>query len=329
MHSLPILKFIIGCVTHFVGVFILLLAFFFDLTERNLSTHFQSGGVITSLVTVCITIHFKMCASITKNWTEPENDAALQTFVELFERKNQHNIYSDSIDHKNLQQLAGHVTNGSKEEDFAYLQKAGTAKRLAWVIGDDGLTLFLTQSNLQAVRSIGYEDRSIRKKLEDGLHFRLGIFYKSDKCVPATWDGVLSLVDAHYPNSISSKIRRHVDALKKMSFDEIEARARLSYLAGASYFDVHQLAAVGNSTDPRFMSEERFSECEGTLEESRGFLYHRLGLSNLFDGSGFTKDSNGVLFVREYLQPNVLVRDIAEFRYLDLPIDISDLMPDA
>ncbi len=221
MHSLPILKVIIGCVTHFVGVFILLLAFFFDLTERNLSTHFQSGGVITSLVTVCITIHFKMCASITKNWTEPENDAALQTFVELFERKNQNNIYSDSIHHKNLQQLAGHVTNGSKEEDFAYLQKAGTAKRLAWVIGDDGLTLFLTQSNLQAVRSIGYEDRSIRKKLEDGLHFRLGIFYKSDKCVPATWDGVLSLVDAHYPNSISSKIRRHVDALKKMSFDEI------------------------------------------------------------------------------------------------------------
>jgi hypothetical protein len=58
-------------------------------------------------------------------------------------------------------------------------------------------------------------------------------------------------------------------------------------------------------------------------------LYNRLGLSRLFDGNGFTKGLNGRLFVREYLQPNVPVRDIAGFRYMDLPIDKADLMPDA
>ncbi len=196
-------------------------------------------------------------------------------------------------------------------------------------MGGDGLMLFLTQSNVQALRSIGCEDYWIRRKLENGDHFRLGIFYGSEQCVLATWDGVLSLLDSHYSNNISSKIQRHTDALKKMSFDEIEARARLSYLAGASYFDVDEVAVNGYSTDPRFMSEERFSECEGTLEESRGFLYDRLGLSRLFDGSGFTKDMHGQLFVREYLQPNVPVRDIPGFRYLDLPIDDTDLMPNA
>jgi hypothetical protein len=61
------------------------------------------------------------------------------------------------------------------------------------------------------------------------------------------------------------KIWRHVDALKRMSFDEIDARAQLSYLQGASYFDINELFVNGYSSDPRFMSEVRFLECEGTL----------------------------------------------------------------
>jgi hypothetical protein len=70
-------------------------------------------------------------------------------------------------------------------------------------------------------------------------------------------------------------------------------------------------------------------ECEGTLEECRGFLYNRLDLAPLFDGSGYTKDFSGQLHVREYLQLNVPVRDLPGFRYLDLAIDSGDLMPDA
>lgn len=256
-----------------------------------------------------------------------ESNTIIETFAKIFESK--HGDVSDSIKDEHLQQIAGRVTRGSKEVDFEYLQKNPTAKKFAWVMGGDGLALFLKHSNLEALRSIGCEDRWIRKKLEDGEYFRLGIFYRSDKCVPATWDGVLSLVDSSYPSPISVKIRQQEDMLKQMSFDEIEAHARLSYLRGASYFDVNESAIGGHSTDPRFMSEERFLKCEGTLEESRGFLYNRLGMSRLFDGSGFTKDSDGRLFVREYLQSNTPVRDIPGFRYLDLPIDIADLTSDA
>ncbi len=113
-----------------------------------------------------------------------------------------------------------------------------------------------------------------------------------------------------------------------MSFDEIEARAQLSYFQGALYIDIDELSINGYSTDPRFMSEERFLECQRTLEEYREFPYNQLGLSCFFDGSDFTKDSNGQLFVREYLQPNVPAQDLLGFRYLDLPIDSADLMPD-
>jgi hypothetical protein len=263
------------------------------------------------------------------NVVATDSNTIIQTFVKIFDTKDKQDQANDTIKEEHLQQIAGRVTRGSNEADFEYLQKDIGAKKFAWVMGADGLIVFLKQSNIQALRSIGCEDRWIRKKLEDGEHFRLGVFYRSNQCVPATWNGILSLIDNYYPKSISMKIWRHVDALKSMSFDEIETRARLSYLQGSSYFDMDELAINGYSTDPRFMSEERFLECEGTLEECRGFLYNRLGLTRLFDGSGFTKDSSGQLYAREYLQPNVPVRDLPGFRYLDLAIDSVDLMSDA
>jgi hypothetical protein len=263
------------------------------------------------------------------NVVAPDGNNIIQTFAKIFETKHKQDDANVTIKEEDLQQIAGRVTQGSNEADFEYLQKSRGAKKFAWVMGGDGLNLFLKQSNIQALRSLGGEDRWIRKRLEIGRRFCLGVFYRSDQCVPATWDGILSLIDNYYPNSISMKIRRHIDTLKRMSFDEIDARARLSYLHGASYFDINELAVNGYSADPRFMSEEKFLECEGTLEECHGFLYNRLGLTRLFDGSGFTKDLNGQLHVREYLHPNVPVRDLPGFRYLDLTIDSGDLLPDA
>jgi hypothetical protein len=111
------------------------------------------------------------------------------------------------------------------------------------------------------------------------------------------------------------KIFQYRDAFKQMSFDEIETGTRLSYLQGASYFDVDNLSINGCSTDPRFMSEERLLESEETLEECRGFLYNQLCVSDLFDGSDFTKDPTGQLHVREYLQLNVPVQELPGLRY--------------
>jgi hypothetical protein len=257
-----------------------------------------------------------------------DDNNIIERFAKIFETKHKQDDVNSTINENDLNQIAGRVTQGSNEADFEYLQK-NTDKKFAWLMGGDGLNLFLKQSHIQALRSLGGEDRWIRKRLEIGRRFRLGVFYRSDQCVPATWDGILSLIDKHFSKSISIKICQHADALKSMSFDEIEARARLSYLQGASYFDVNELPVNGFATDPRFMTEERFLECEGTLEESRGFLYNRLGLTGLFDGSGFTKDSTGQLHVREYLQLNLPVRDLPGFQYLDISIDSNDLMPDA
>lgn len=250
----------------------------------------------------------------------------IERFSEIFKKKDQPDDIHCTISEEDLNQLAGRASQGSDEAYFEYLQGV---RRFAWVMGGDGLSLFLKQSNVQALRSLGFEDRWIRKRLEMGRHFRLGVFYKSDQCILATWDGILSQIDKCFPKSISTKICQHADALKSMSFAEIEDRARLSYLQEASYYDVSQLPVNGFVNDPRYMTEERFMACEGTLEESRGFLYNTVALSDLYDGSGFTKDSTGKLHVKEYIQLNSPVRDLPGFRYLNISIDSNDLIPDA
>lgn len=272
---------------------------------------------------------FELAAEAMTNVVQSDGIDIIQTFANFLEMKDKEGYIDSPMKEEHLQEIAGRASQGASEADFEYLQKFWTEKRLAWVMGGDGLVLFLKHSNVQALRAIGLEDRWMRKKLEMGGRFRLGIFYQSDQCVLGTWDGVLSMIDRFYSKSISTKILQHADALKQMSFKEIEARAKLSYLRDVSYFAVNELPADGVLDDPRFMTEKRLSECEGTLEECRGFLYNRINLTELFDGSGFTKDASGQLHVREYLQLNVPVRDIPGFRYLDLPIDSNDLIPDA
>jgi hypothetical protein len=71
------------------------------------------------------------------------------------------NQINDFINDADLKQMAGCVIRGSQEAHFKYLylQKDVSAKTFAWLMGDDGLMLFLEQSNLEALHSIGCDDR--------------------------------------------------------------------------------------------------------------------------------------------------------------------------
>ena len=214
------------------------------------------------------------------------NEDIIERYANIFQSKNKSGDGEDTMSEEDLNKIAGRASQGWNEAGFEYLQKD---KKFAWVIGGDGLDLFLKQSNVEALRAIGCEDRLIRKRLEEGRHYRLGVFYRSEHCIPATWDGVLALIDKYYSKSISTKICQHADAFKSMTFNEIEARAKSSYLKGKCYFDVNEMCVNGVATDPCYMTEERFLACEGTLEESRGFLYNRLAFTGLFDGKWIHK----------------------------------------
>ena len=157
-----------------------------------------------------------------------------------------------------------------------------------------------------------------RSKLAKGERFRLALF-PAAHAVPATWEGVMLLVGSHYP-MVSEKVQAHARALRTWRFEAIQRRAMAGFLKGSTYFEINEASVAGKSDDPRFISTERLAapRCEGTLEEVRGWLYFVLGLSDLFDGSGYTHAPDGTRMVREYIMPNRAVDAFgAAFAWVD------------
>jgi len=85
---------------------------------------------------------------------------------------------------------------------------------------------------------------------------------------------------------------------------------------------------MGQSDDPRYINSARLeASAEGTLEEVRGWLFFTLGLSELFDGCGYTKEPDGRRGYAEYLMKNRRVSSFApgEFAWVQLPLIMEEL----
>jgi hypothetical protein len=55
----------------------------------------------------------------------------------------------------------------------------------------------------------------------------------------------------------------------------------------------------------------------------RGWLYHKVGLNDLFDGGGFTKMADGSIGIPEYLTVNMRIKDFGDaFAWVDLNVSI-------
>ena len=232
-----------------------------------------------------------------------------------------------------LARLGGRATKGTAGSDqFTWLNSDGAIQRTAFAMAGDGLAVFLNEPRLiDAMRTLGWEDRWIRRKLEDGKVFKLGVFPLRGSATPATWDGVIEMIGMAFPESVADKVRRHAAALRSTAFETIEAEARKpgGFLGpDSTYFDVNETkTSPGKSDDPRFMSEARFAEAgvAGTLYEARGFLYQCLSLNPLFDGNGYTKTESGERGIKEYLVVNQRVAEMRLHRYIDMPVTLADL----
>jgi hypothetical protein len=144
--------------------------------------------------------------------------------------------------------------------------------------------------------------------------------------------------------------------LRRLSFAEIQQRATAGYLRGATYFEVNEAAAGGVSADCRYIDTQRLAsnECEGTVEQVcvielpiawlavmpmalvptnrslfvtnkqvRGWLYHKVGLNDLFDGRGFTKLADGSSGVPECLIVNRRIEEFGDaFAWVDLNLEM-------
>merc|ERR1711924_107916 len=104
---------------------------------------------------------------------------------------------------------------------------------------------------------------------------------------------------------IPSKVSAQADKLRVTSFWDIERLAKEEFLEGSTYADVEKTAVCGCSNDPRYIDDARLTQRSGSLAEVRAWLYNRMCLSDLYDGSGWTRDEHTKeLVVREYLVRN-------------------------
>ena len=143
--------------------------------------------------------------------------------------------------------------------------------------------------------------------------------------MPATWDGVMKLVDKYYPLA-ANDCRKHLEVMKSTSCEEFEKEASLKFL------DAKISGSSGEKDSPPHYSYEYYCGLPNSggrkAWQTRLFLYCELRLFELFTGNGRTlsisgkdggHDHSGPL---EYISPNV---SLAYLNSLGIPTATVEL----
>lgn len=205
-------------------------------------------------------------------------------------------------------QLFGRITNGSCDDDFTRLS-CDVTKRLSWMFGLDTLLQSLRKSHLDILLDAGYTLEWIQHKLSLGIKFKLIVVHLSiDQVHLATWDNVFELMSRVYPEIDVRLWSQHENLLKNMSFKEIDPHGVII----SNYY-------LGSSSE-QYITLERFRKFQhkATLFDVRSFLYHHVGLNELFQGSGKTMTSEGAVGHLEYLTINKALSNFEDCMILDL-----------
>lgn len=129
----------------------------------------------------------------------------------------------------------------------------------------------------QCLRLVGMERDWVEKKLAQNRTFRLALF-PAAAAVPATWDGIFSLLPVAYP-SVASKILQHAEAVRSRPYAELQAEY------GHSWIDVD----MEKTKHPQYLNVDRLEAMafeDVTPAHARAFLYFIFGLKELFVGDG-------------------------------------------
>jgi hypothetical protein len=208
----------------------------------------------------------------------------------------------------NLTDLYGRITRGITDEDFSLLSQ-GPHKRLSWVFDHETLLSFLRMSHLDMLIHSGHTIEWIRYQLNQNRQFKLILCsLPSDEVKLATWDGIFELLSKVYPEIDLNIWSRYSNQLKQIKFEEIDPEGFII----KNYY-------LGYDSD-EYMNTKRFLSLKDppTLLQVRAFLYHQIGLNELFRGDGRTLTHEGVLSDKEYLTINRPVNQLNKYILLDI-----------
>lgn len=174
--------------------------------------------------------------------------------------------------------VCGRVVRGRRPEDFERL--AFTAgRRLAWVLGPDGLRRLLGRPGAEIVLGIGKTPTWLGEKLTEGMTWKL-VVLPQQGCRLADWDGLFAMVEEHYPE-VAPRLLRWREQLR----DPALAR---------SLHEERTCSAVRDDPSHEWhLTVERYLSAEDTPENARLFLWHSLGVNDQFTGTGWTRPPGG------------------------------------
>lgn len=169
--------------------------------------------------------------------------------------------------------VCGRIVRGKADEDFTRLSFL-PGRRLAWVIGVEGLRAMISMSDTEKILTIGKSLPWLEEKLAAGL---------------------LSSIRQFYPE-IAERVGRWWPILRAQGVSAgVGIELRVSKIKDDPLHALH-------------MSLEKYQNADDTLENARLFLLHSLGVNDLYDGTGTTGYAN--IRSGEYLVPN---RSLVEF----------------
>ena len=199
--------------------------------------------------------------------------------------------------------VCGRVVRGTSEADFAMLAFAN-GRRLAWVMGPDGLRDMIGRSVESVILGVGKDRTWLSEKVAEAMRWRLVVLPQA-KCVRADWLGVFAMIEAHYPE-VAGKFLQWSAAVQDPT---LAANIDPTLVTGAVKDD---------TTHPCHMNVERYLTCKNTAANARLFLWHSLGLNQHFVGDGWATDPKTKQRAEEYLTANVSLARVQGCRWTDL-----------
>jgi len=209
---------------------------------------------------------------------------------------------------KALRGICGRISKGRTIDEFKTLTDDEN-DRNAFFLGSDGLEQIIGKSTLEILVNIGFEIPYIIEKINNGYKFQLLILPEGNQEImfQANWEGVSKLVEFAFPE-VKSSFDIHFEAMKSTNFEEIQRKAD---------FDFFEARASGK-THPNYFTLERFMISQRSLVETRAFLYHTVGLRELFKGDGYTYTHDGKKGYKEYLVPNHYRHELEDLVVVEL-----------
>lgn len=220
------------------------------------------------------------------------------------------NQYNPAVEVKGL---VGRILRGRKPEDFETLTDAPNERKIIQLTDSTGLQSLLGLSTMRdRLNSIGWDNKFIDDKLQNGYQFKLVVFPADNSPARrAWWFDQLDVCGQAWPQ-LNQLFQQQplLNLLRLQSWQSWDAYCKMSYNLGIAELP-------GNH--PLRLTPDDLAKNFSPLAV-RVFLYYYAQLKELYSGDGWTYDNMGRRCLPEYTMANMSINKILGAETFDITV---------